>query len=110
MTASAAILNLTLTCYLNKTTIFKYGELAHYLNLTLTSYVNKTAILQYGDQRANFNLLPTAILNYTANLTCCVGFKLFIFKTLGSKEVNQVPAPRHPKNDITPGYCDKDNK
>jgi len=26
----------------------QYGELAHYLNLTLTCYVNKTFILQYG--------------------------------------------------------------
>jgi len=49
MTDGAAILNATLTCNLNKTAIFKYGDLAHYLNQTSTSYVNKTAILQYGD-------------------------------------------------------------
>jgi len=67
MATRAVILNLTLTCYvnnttilqhgdlrgnfkhnfelcyLNKATIFKYGGLAYYLN-----YFNKTTMLQYG--------------------------------------------------------------
>jgi len=61
------------------------------------------------DQCCNFSLL-TAFFNYIVNLTCCARFKLFIWKTLGSKVRNEVPAPRYPKNDSTLGYCDNDDR
>jgi len=43
MATCAVILNLTLTSYVNKTTILQHGGLARYLN-----YLNRTTMLQYG--------------------------------------------------------------
>jgi len=69
MMASAAILNLTLTCYLNKMAILQYDGLARQFKPNLNIYyLNKTTILQYGDQRTNFNLLLTTLLQYVTTI------------------------------------------